>query len=144
MNLRLPTAKEINPFDDLDGRAAEKNLLGKSVAQVVVMLESNPLYYVADFMWIGPRAFAFYFPSVVTVAEKYADADFINSVCGTLEIRLENKAIPSDARAGVHHFCKIVLQEYDRFCIEPEVYGDLKRRFLNLLPLLSSGESSNA
>ena len=135
MTQSLPTADEINPFDDLDGRVAQKNYLGKTLEQVVEMLESNPSY-VDDFMWMGPKAFAFYIPAVLVFAARTEDADFISSICGTLEFRLEYNQFPEAARLNAMRLCRLIVTQCDQFEVDSEIYEGIKGRIESLIQKL--------
>lgn len=56
----LPTAEELNPYDDLDGRVACRHFLGKSLAEAEALFRENEIYYQEDLMWMGAKAFCFY------------------------------------------------------------------------------------
>lgn len=134
MSQILPTANEINPFGDLDGLTAQKHFLGKSLDQVVAILAENSTY-VDDFMWMGPKAFTFYLPAVLSFAEDHASegqTDFINSICSTLEFRLENQDIPPESLNVVLRLCRYIIANYSRFDVDEGVYGDLRKKFRTL------------
>jgi len=60
----LPTEREINPIaEDLDGQTAVRHFLGKSVDDIVAVLDEYSLAYQEDLMWMGPQAFCFYLPA---------------------------------------------------------------------------------
>jgi hypothetical protein len=117
--MTLPTAKEINPYDDLDGRVACKNFLGKSLDEVEVMFRENSIYYQEGLMWMGPVAFRFYVPALINYIRSEVatgDSDIINCFGGLLEFRLEHQAaelLPiSEQLASV---CGYIIQHYSRF-----------------------------
>ncbi len=61
----LPTERDFDPYGgDLDAQCAWKNMGGLTLEQARQRFEENPLYYQEDFMWMGPRAFIFYFPVI--------------------------------------------------------------------------------
>jgi hypothetical protein len=132
----LPTAKEINPHDDLDGRVACKNFLGKSLEEVEAMFRENSTYYEGGLMWMGPIAFRFYVPALIHYIQSEAaasDSDIINCFAGLLEFRLEHEAAElfpiAEQLAAV---CDYIIQHYGRFDLSPEIYGDLRPRFQSL------------
>jgi hypothetical protein len=64
----LPTEKDFDPWGgDLDAQSAWKNFGGLDLEQAYLKFCDNPLCYQEDFMFMGARAFQFYFP----VVEKY-------------------------------------------------------------------------
>ena len=66
--MTLPTIKDFTvaekPEDDLDGFHAWKNFGGLTMEVAYIKFCENPDCYQEDFMWMGPRAFAFYFPVI--------------------------------------------------------------------------------
>jgi hypothetical protein len=134
--MKLPTAKEINPFNDLDGQLAERCFLGKSLAEAEALFRENSIYYQEDLMFMGIVAFRFYVPALISYIRSEAatsDSDIINCFAGLLESRLEYDAneltpIASDLAAA----CSYVIENYDGFDVMPEIYGDLRPRFENL------------
>jgi len=150
MSQILPTANEINPFSDLDGLTAKKHFLGKSLDQVVAMLAENSTYYVQDFMWMGPKAFTFYLPAVLSFAEGHASdgqIGFINSICSTLEFRLENQDIPAESLKVALRVCKYIISNYSRFevdKVDKRIYGDLRKRFKTLMKSIEAEQTAPA
>lgn len=62
----LPTEQDFNPWgaDDLDAQSAWMNFGGLTIEQAKVKFDANPLIYLEDFMYMGGRAFAYYFPVI--------------------------------------------------------------------------------
>ena|SRR5436309_2366581 len=134
--MTLPTAKEINPHDDLDGRIACKNFLGKRLDEAEALFRENSTYYQEDLMWMGPIAFRFYVPALIQYIQSDAavgDSDIINCFAGLVEFRLEHEAeelLPiAEQLASV---CEYIIQHYGRFDLSPEIYGDLRPRLQSL------------
>lgn len=134
--MTLPTAKEINPYDDLDGQVACKNFLGKTLDEVEAMFRENSTYYQEGLMWMRPIAFRFYVPALIHYIQSEAavgDSDIINCFAGLLEFRLEHEAaelLPiAEQLASV---CGYIIQHYSRFDLNLEIYGDLRPRFQSL------------
>ncbi len=58
----LPTERDFDPYGgDLDAQVAWRNFGGLTLEQARQRFEENPLYYQEDFMFMGPRAFVYYF-----------------------------------------------------------------------------------
>lgn len=127
-----PTAKEINVHDSLYERHACKVFLGKSIEEAEALFRENACSYYGDLMWMGPVAFRFY----VTAAMRYlrseassGDSDAINCFVGVLEFRLEHESaelVP--AAAELASICDFIVQHYDRFDLNLEIYGDVRAR----------------
>ncbi len=139
--MAIPTAREINPFDDLDGQNAEKHFLGKTVSEAVGLFEEGTIYYVSDLMWMGPVAFAYYLPAAVQYVESEraeGDSDIVNCLHSTIDFRLDADG-PDIAAAFpmIRRLAAYVLDHYERFDVSPEIYGDLNagyRRFIERVP----------
>lgn len=59
----LPTEPDFDPFGgDLDAQSAWRTFGGLSVADALTLFRENPLHYQEAFMFMGGRAFVFYFP----------------------------------------------------------------------------------
>jgi hypothetical protein len=59
----LPTERDFDPHDgDLDAEYAWKMFGGMSVDEALAKFEEHPLNRSEDFLFMGPVAFAFYFP----------------------------------------------------------------------------------
>src|SRR5260221_12216404 len=127
--MTLPSAKEINPHDDLDGRVACKNFLGKSLDEAEALFRENSTHYQEGLMWMGPIAFRFYVPALIHYIKSEAatgDSDIISCFAGLVEFRLEHEAaelLPiAEQLASV---CDYIIQHYGRFDLSREIYGDL-------------------
>ena len=92
--MKIPTALEINPYDDLDGRTALKNFLGKSFQDATEMFMQNSYSLSEDLMWMGIKAFAFYLPAVIPYLESdesQYDCFTASSLISTFRFRLEHE-----------------------------------------------------
>ena len=64
----LPTERDFDPLSGgLDEQIAWENFGGLALEQALARFVENPDYYQEDFMFMGGKAFAFYFP----VVERY-------------------------------------------------------------------------
>jgi hypothetical protein len=57
--MNLPTAKEINPNHDPDGRHAEEIFLNKSLLDAELLFCKSTNFF-EDLMFMGPKAFCYY------------------------------------------------------------------------------------
>ena len=58
----LPTKHDFDPFgSDLDAQSAWRSFGGLSIADALTLFRENPLHYQEAFMFMGGRAFVFYF-----------------------------------------------------------------------------------
>ncbi|MBL9142869.1 MAG: hypothetical protein JNM99_04225 [Verrucomicrobiaceae bacterium] len=59
----LPSVQDFDPFGgDLDAQSAWRSFGGLSIADALARFRENPIHYQEDFMFMGGRAFVFYFP----------------------------------------------------------------------------------
>lgn len=113
-----PSAKEINPCDDLDGRIAQKHFLGKTVQQAEVMFREEPWVYGEDLLWMGPVAFRYYIPAVIRFFRDETvrgQDELLVEFAGTLEFRLERE--PAELAPIAHELaatCDYIVEHYDR------------------------------
>jgi hypothetical protein len=139
---RPPTAEEINVFDSLDERYAVEHFLGKDLDQAEALFRDNFLYYQEDLMWMGPKAFRFYLPAAINFllgTESAGGSDAASSFCGVLEYRLDCDPAEIDAvgrviREGILG----ILENFERFGCNREIYGDVAARFRALLSRLGA------
>ena len=83
--MSLPTAKEINPYDDLDGQYAEKHFLGKTLDEAEALFRESSITYQEDLMFMGPVAFRFYVQAAINYVESESargDSDMISCLQG--------------------------------------------------------------
>ena len=68
LNEKLPEEKDFDPWNGfLDAQCAWKNFGGLNLCEAFEKFCDNPLKYQEDFMFMGPKAFAYYYP----VLDKY-------------------------------------------------------------------------
>jgi hypothetical protein len=114
----LPSAKEINPYDDLDGRVACDHFLGKTQDQAEAMFREHPDLYQSDLRWMGPAAFRYYVPAAIRFLRDEAigrQSEMICGFAGTLESRLQSERrelAPIAEQLGA--VCMYIVDHYDR------------------------------
>lgn len=68
VNGPLPGEQDFDPHEgDLDALVAWENFGGLTLKEAYQRFQENPFVYQEDFMWMGGKAFAYYFP----VLERY-------------------------------------------------------------------------
>ena len=135
--MALPTAQEINPIpDDLDGRHAVQNFLGKSLAEAEALFRQNSLFYQEDLMFMGAPAFRFYAQAAISYIQSEAatgDADMIHCFAGILEHRLKSESGElASVGALLASACRYILEHYARFEVKRESHGDLRPHLQSL------------
>jgi hypothetical protein len=134
--MSLPTAKEIDPYDSLDGRVARRNFFGKTLDEAEALFRDNSLYYQEGLMWMGPAAFRFYVQAAICYAKSEAasgDSAIADCLAGIFEFRLEYESAELVPIAGqLADICGYFVEHYERFDLEPEIFGDVRARFRKL------------
>lgn len=133
--MQLPTRDEINVHDSLDERSACDSFLGKTLEQAEAMFRDHSILYQEDLMWMGPTAFCFYLPAFLNYlrSDSADDAD-LSCLVMILRYRLEcdkRELIPVVSQ--VVSICQHILEHFDRYAVNLEIYEDLRTRTENLL-----------
>jgi hypothetical protein len=140
--MRLPRADEINVFDSLDERDAVEHFLGKDLEQARALFGDNFLRYQEDLVWMGPRAFCFYVPAAIEYlrsSESDGNADAASSFCHVLEFRLECDPVGiAPARMALREGIRAILDGFDRYECNREIYGDVAARYREVLARLET------
>jgi hypothetical protein len=130
--MNKPTAKEIDPYDSLDGRVACTNFLGKNLEEAEALFRDNSVRYQENLMWMGPVAFRYYVASAISYIQSEAaagDSDMINCFAGLLEFRLEHEAAElapiAEQLAAVSAY---MVEHFERFDLDPVIYSDVRSR----------------
>ncbi len=132
--MSLPTASDINPHDDLDGRCAQDHFLGKSVRDAVELFATNG-GAVEDLMWMGPRAFVFYVPSALLYLESDVaaggdDWGVVDALPETIAFRLDHEATTiCEAWPTIERLCTYVLAHSGRLCRASEDRAGLEAKY---------------
>ncbi|MBC7821768.1 MAG: hypothetical protein IAG10_33190 [Planctomycetaceae bacterium] len=136
MSQSLPTREEINIHDDLDGRWACKDFLGKTLEEAEGLFRQNPLHYGEDLLWMGPIAFRFYVQAAIRFIQSDEGAfqdDFIYGFWGTLKSRLDHEPeelVPiAESLAAVCHY---IVENWSKFDFDWKMSHRLPPRFVLL------------
>lgn len=142
---RIPTRREINVYDCLDGRHAERNFFGKDLQQAEALFRDNLHGYSEDLMWMGPVAFCYYVEAAATFLldpTVVADDDDLSAFCTAVEFQLKShREAIEPARPRLLEVVQKYLREptslRDEFDDE-EMRTDLERRYRDLQQHLQS------
>jgi hypothetical protein len=81
---------DFNPFaSNLDEENVWKNLGGKTLVEAYELFLTNPLHFQEDYMWMGARAFDYYFP----VLDEYLRAASAEDECDDHEVNILGSCI---------------------------------------------------
>ena len=142
MEESLPTAREINPFNDPDGQKAERHFLGRTLGEAEALFRENSLYYQEDLLWMGPIAFSFYLRAALSYlksASAQGDSGIVSCLYKVLEFRLQHDDEAVRKASGtMADLCKYVLVAYNRFDVDETIYGDLRVKYQTLLKQLGA------
>jgi len=132
--MKLPTEQEINPEgDSYDGQMAVDHFIGKTPEQITKELGTwLHWHFYEDFLWMGSRAFCFYFPAVadyVATAKAKADYEVVDNFCYVLEFRLHSDfAQIRDSFPAIIGFAGYILAHFEDYGYDPEADEDLLQR----------------
>jgi GNAT superfamily N-acetyltransferase len=129
-SMTLPTEHEISPIpEDLDGKVAVKNFLGKTLQDAVAMFDENSLVYQEDLMWMGPPAFCFYLPAVLKHFERQEDDELVPFIASLFEFRLKHDAAAIEpCFPTMAEICEHLLRQGENY-----VGSSDKKRFQKIL-----------
>jgi hypothetical protein len=118
--MSLPTASEINPIpEDLDGRAAQEHFLGKTFEDAVRLFQENSLFYLEDLLWMGPKAFCYYFPAAAHYLKSDAgegDTDALRCLASIIHSRIHDDGVlVSDIYPVIQDLADFVIQNRKQF-----------------------------
>lgn len=134
-NPDLPTAKEISPaygtnHEDLDSAHAMECFYGKTLEQAELLFRQNALHHQEDLKWMGPVGFRFYVQSFTRYLESShsaGDSDAANCFASLLKYLLdEGPKTVAPVADQLAKTCQHILQHYEKFEINPDIYGDLR------------------
>ena len=136
----IPSAADINVFNTLDEKHAVKNFLGKNLAQAEAMFRENFLHYQEDLFWMGPKAFCFYVLAAMNYLrseQSSGDADAANTFRGCVEFQAEQHSGGiAPALPAIRECLRAMLDEIDRYDCDPDIYGDMAKKYQKLLAKL--------
>lgn len=119
MSLQLPTERDFDPYGGcLDAQVAWRNFGGLSLEEAYEKFASGPFVYQEDFMFMGPKAFAFYFPVInrylceaVELPAEERDDRQAKLLAGCIQYQFEemNARHLSHLKEAVLDLCEFVL-----------------------------------
>jgi hypothetical protein len=145
----MPIASDISPSggSNLDERTALQHFLGKNQTEAKALFRENPLHYSDDLIWMGSRAFMYYFPCFAAYLSSVAsdsDADSLNALVGVLECRFgESLSCVAGAESAVNECLEYCLNHFEKFDVDPIIYGELIPRMRHLKAQLAGSQSKS-
>jgi hypothetical protein len=137
---RIPSASEINVHDTPEERLACLHFSGATREDIRDRIQDDGMMLQEDLMWMGPTAFNFYLGAFIDYiqSEQARGDDFIvYSLYNTIEFRLyyENKSLDYEK---ISILVDTVISLYDRFDVDDNAYGDLKKKYSELSRRISA------
>lgn len=129
--MRLPTEAEINVHNSLDEKVASEHFLNKTVQQAEALFRENSAHYQEDLMWMGPRAFHFYLQAAINYLQSEhstGDDHFIDCLHEIVVFRVEQEGFVL-ALERVNEMIDYVINNYEKFDVHTDTYGDLLRKY---------------
>ena len=139
----LPSQVDFDPFGGcLDAQSAWRNFGGLTLEEAYVRFCSAPEVYQEDFMFMGCRAFHFYFP-VIDEYLRAAPAPGVRddrearilATCIALQFEWHGATVSSELRHRISHLCAFVRSHLNQYAESPEdqkaidgVWGKLEEK----------------
>jgi hypothetical protein len=134
--------EDIVPYGSLDEETACRHFLGKTIDEAVAMFNEASLIYQEDLMWMGLSAFNYYVKAAVKYIESDAsncDSGMAHCFVGLLEFRLEWEGeLLSDAAEDLLKGCNYIIDHYNKFDLDADIYGDLRPRLFKIIEQLEA------
>lgn len=139
----LPTKDELNIYNSLDEITACKHFYNKTLTEAEVLFRENSLNYCQDLMWMGSSAFKFYLQAAINYLQSQysvGDNDIINCLFSVVEYRRKEKEFLL-AIDHVNTMIAYVIDNYDKFEVDINIYGDLLARYRQLQGQLKGSQA---
>jgi hypothetical protein len=133
-SMNLPKKEEINVYNSLDEISACEHFFNKTLEQAEALFRENSAYYQEDLMWMGPRAFQFYLQSAINYLESddsAGDSHLIDCLYEIVVFRSKDKEF-SLAINRIARMIDYVINNYEKFNVNTDVYGDLLGKYRQL------------
>jgi hypothetical protein len=132
--MKLPTKEEINVYNSLDEITACEHFFNKTLDQAEALFREDSSYYQEDLMWMGPRAFRFYLQAVINYLQSddsTGDDHLIDCLYEIVVFRSTEEGFLS-AVDRINEMVDYVINNYGKFDVNRDIYGDLKEKYRQL------------
>ena len=133
-----PAREEINLHNSPDEIVASEHFFGLDLEEAEALFISDSLNYQWDLLWMGPKGFNYYIKAAISYLkrmESSGDVDFIDAIYQIVETRLQRGELEL-ARPDLIDLVDFVIDNYQKFEVEEEIYGNLKVKYGELGDLL--------
>jgi hypothetical protein len=132
--MKLPTKDDINVCNSLDEITASKHFFNKTLEEAELLFRESSLAYGQDLMWMGFRAFVFYFQAAINYLQSdysAGDSDIINCLYSLIEYRWEEEEFLL-AHDKIEAMVSYVIANYEKFEVDTNIYGNLLEKYQQL------------
>lgn len=142
----LPTERDFDPFGgDLDGQSAWRSFGGLTIADALTLFRENPIHYQEAFMFMGGRAFVFYFPVLETYLREFrltdqdddSQAAMIGS-CVALQFQWPTASYLVPIHPAIRCLVDYVCSHTELLAADPEEQGRIARDWQPIYSVLDS------
>ena len=133
----LPSYRDVAPGDAPWCLEAAEHFFGKTMEEAEALFGSGAgLSYTEDLFWMAPAGFRFYVQAAIRWClspRANGDPDIINGVAGAISLWRDSEPEELVPCAGLlAKFCLEVLDSFDRYDADPEIYSGLRERYQEL------------
>lgn len=138
----IPLLKDFTSQDIMypDEKYAIEHFLGKTFDEAKQLFIENDLYYADDLTWMGQKAFQYYLPAFTDylISDRDASSDTLNHFISIIKFKIEHE-IESIllCRTELLNTLECCLNNYSKYKVEVEIYGDLEIELKKLFDIIS-------
>jgi hypothetical protein len=137
--MEKPEKKDINIHNSLDEIAASDHFGGLDLVEAEELFVKDSITYQWDLLWMGPIAFNYYIKAAINYLkrdESSGDVDFIDALYQILDTRLKRE-IQELSRPDLIDLVDYIINTYQKFEVNEEIYGNLKEKFTAVKKVLT-------
>jgi hypothetical protein len=116
----LPTKSEISPSGgtSLDEASALRDFYGKTVEEIEILMQKNPLRYFEGFMWMGPYAFLYYIHAGFNYLKSpasFLNGDSVDAFEKSTRFQIRNNPLILREEHIILAICEYLLENANKF-----------------------------
>jgi hypothetical protein len=131
---------------DLDAQSAWKTFGGKTLVEAYELFLTNPLHFQEDYMWMGARAFDYYFPVVdehlraANAEQEWEDHEVgILGSCLFFQLKVESQKPSIQTQREMAELAEFVLANLGNFVPSMKEQGRIRQEWLAVQAALEGG-----
>lgn len=146
----LPSEKDFDPYDgNLDCQHALEIFGGMSLDQAYEEFCDKPEIYQEDFMFMGPKAFIYYFPVIdrylreVASKDQYGDCE-VSILAYTIKEQLDHNVVhqSTNTLSEIHSLTEFILAEITRYSYSKKIRKQVRNIWMQLADKLAQYQKS--